>query len=331
MQRCNCCIMPRVEGHVEFDQKGLCPVCTGQGNRNRSEHQAPSATGLAALREQVESLKADQQGTYDCIVGVSGGKDSTMTLYLAKKELGLNPLAVFVDNGFCSDEMYQNVIHATDALGVDLMMFKPSLIKSLFTHLLLQKKNVYYCRICNALIDVYLREAALRHGITLLLGGYTKGQEFLKGRELFWIYRVSDEELMKAIAEQPEFRSVYEMFDSLAMYFHQNFKSVNLVSPFQYIDYDEDEILRIISRELGFKLPKISWPAGSTNCLFNVVSQFLAEKSFGYSQHEVEISTLVRNGEMSRQRALDIVNTPISREHIDMALQKIGVSYDDII
>jgi len=49
---------------------------------------------------------------------------------------------------------------------------------------------------------------------------------------------------------------------------------------------------------------------------------FLRKSLFGYSQHEVEISTLVRNGEMSRQRALDIVNTPISREHIDMALQK---------
>lgn len=331
MRRCKCCIMPEVKDQVEFDSRGRCKVCAKQGSAGHKTEQVPAETGLAALQQKVNDLKADRQGSYDCVVGVSGGKDSTMTLYVAKKKLGLNPLAVFVDNGFCSEEMYQNVINATDALGVDLMMFKPGLIKSLFKTLLIRKKNVYFCRICNALIDVYLRETAARHGVRLLLGGYTKGQEFLKGRELFWIYRVSDDALVGAIKNNPEFRFVHDMFESLTQYFYDNFNSIQLVSPFQYLDYDEDEIVRVISSELGFSLPRISWPEGSTNCLFNVVSQFLAVRSFGYSQHEVEISTLVRKGEMSRQRALEIVETPMSREHMDMALKKIGLTCDDIL
>lgn len=330
MRRCSCCIMPEIKGQIALNSQGLCRTCAGPVKAAESDT-GPAETGLAPLQEKVNRVKAGQQGIYDCVVGLSGGKDSSMTLYIAKKMLALNPLAVFIDNGFCSDEMYRNVINATDALGVDLVMFKPALIKSLFKTLLLQKTNVYYCRICNALIDVYLREAAARHGVNLLLGGYTKGQDFLKGRELFWIYRTSDLALLAAVSDKPEFKSVCDMFESLAQFFYDRFTSIELVSPFHYLSYDEDEIVGTISKELGFQLPSVSWPEGSTNCLFNVVSQYLAVKNFGYSQHEVEISTLVRKGEMSRARALEIVETPMSREHMALALERIGLCCDDIV
>jgi hypothetical protein len=97
------------------------------------------------------------------------------------------------------------------------------------------------------------------------------------------------------------------------------------------VDYNEREILETISRDLNFQLPSDSWPAGSTNCLFNVVSQFLAVSFFGYSQHEVEISMLVRNGEMARQRALEIVNTPMPQEHINMVLGRLGLTRHQIL
>jgi len=321
--------MPEVKGRVDLNPQGLCRTCANPPKLN-AVSAGPAETGLRPLQEKVDRVAANQRGAYDCVVGLSGGKDSTMTLYIAKKKLALNPLAVFIDNGFCSDEMYRNVRQATDVLGVDLVMFKPSLIKALFKELLLQKSKVYYCRICNALIDVYLREAAARHGVSLLLGGYTKGQDFLKGRELFWVYRTSDLALQAAVSGKPEFKTVYELFESLTQYFYENFTSIELVSPFQYLGYNEEEIVRTISTELGFRLPVVSWPAGSTNCLFNVVSQYLAVKNFGYSQHEVEISTLVRKGEMRRERALEIVETPLSREHMNLALQRIGLNCDDI-
>ena len=136
--------------------------------------------------------------------------------------------------------------------------------------------RVYFCRICNALIDYYIRTIALQHGIQLLISGHTKGQEFLKGTELFWIYRASDAALLEAIKDMPEFALVAEMFASLTLYFHRHFGSLSLMSPFHYLEYEESDILATITTELGYALPEISWPAGSTNCLFNFVCQKLA-------------------------------------------------------
>ncbi|MCX5902363.1 MAG: phosphoadenosine phosphosulfate reductase, partial [Proteobacteria bacterium] len=258
------------------------------------------------------------------------GKDSTMALYVTVKELELRPLAVFIDNGFCTEAMYSNVRNATDKLGVDLVIYAPQLIKNLFKHLLLSKSRVYYCRICNALIDYYLRAIARQQGIPLLITGLTKGQEFLKGTELFWIYRASDSNLLRAIAGQPEFKLVADMFTSLALYFHQHFGSITQVSPFHYLAYEEQEILRVLTEELGYALPGISWPQGSTNCLFNFVSQSLTIEYFGYSQHEAEISALVRNNEMSRERALEIIETHISEKQVKLALAKLNLTCKDV-
>jgi hypothetical protein len=283
------------------------------------------------LRKNIQDATATAGNFCNALVALSGGKDSTMALYVTVTELRLRPLAVFIDNGFCTEAMYSNVRNATEKLGVDLIIFAPQLIKNLFKYLLLNRSRVYYCRICNALIDYYLRAIALQHGITLLITGHTKGQEFLKATELFWIYRESDVNLLKAIAGQPEFKLVADMFASLTLYFHRHFGSITQVAPFHYINYREQNILDVLTNKLGYTLPEVSWPQGSTNCLFNFVSQSLTVNHFGYSQHEAEISALVRNGEMTRQRALEIIESPISESEIDLALAKLNLTCKDIV
>ena len=328
-ERCSRCIMPETQGHVQLDEGGVCSLCAKQSGLDSRQTALPGG-GLTGLMAKVDVLRGASTGPYNALVALSGGKDSTMALYIAVKQLGLKPLAVFIDNGFCVEAMYSNVKNATDSLGVDLLVFKPRLIKNLFRHLLKAGSRVYFCRICNGLIDYYIRAIALQHGIRLLISGHTKGQEFLKGTELFWIYRASDTALLQAIQGMPEFELVATIFTSLALYFHRHFAALSLISPFHYLEYQEAEILATITAELGYALPEISWPAGSTNCLFNFVCQKLAVEWFGYSQHEAEISTLVRSGEMSRQRALEIIQTPITKRDLALALERIGLAPDDI-
>jgi hypothetical protein len=321
--------MPATGEHIVLDGRGICSLCAKHGDAPERPASPPGG-GLQALQSQVRALSGTATGPYNALAALSGGKDSTMALHIAVTQLGLTPLAVFVDNGFCVEAMYRNVQHATDRLGVDLLIIRPQLIKNLFRHLLESGSRVYFCRICNALIDYYIRLAAVQHGIRLLISGHTKGQEFLKGRELFWIYRASDAALLQAIRGHAEFSIVAEIFASLTMYFHRTFGALSLLSPFHYLAYAESDILATITSELGYALPDISWPTGSTNCLFNFVCQKLTVDWFGYSQHEVEISTLVRNGEMSRQRALDIIETPITPADCRLALDRIGLKPADI-
>ena len=336
VKRCVRCIMPEVKSVFELDSKGVCRICNA--HQQRKENDVDSAFSFesrtaaekeAVFRKKVARLKSEDS-KYECAVAVSGGKDSIMTLYIAKKVLGLEPLAIFIDNGFALDEMYDNVRNATEILGVDAVMYKSSDIMKLFRILLLSGQNIYYCRVCHAVLDLLINRICSQYQIRLVLGGYTKGQQYIKNDELFRIYEESDKNTLNIIGNYPEFDEYRELFENQTVYFRKYYPKIVHMSPFKYIEWDEDEIISKLKTELKFKLPGHSWPEKSTNCTFNYVAQLLAMNQFGFAQHESELSDLVRNREMTRQRALEIIQTPIETEDLTMALSKLKLTMSDI-
>lgn len=253
-----------------------------------------------------------------------------MTLYIAKRQLGLNPLAIFIDNGFSLTQMYENAKRATDILGIDLEIFKTADLLKVFPLLIRSKKPIYYCRVCHAVIDNMVRSIANKNSIELILGGYTKGQQYIRNSELFWIYQESDKNVIEVLSKEKGFEELIALLSNQNKYFRENYGNIRLLSPFKYLEWDEDEIIRIITNELEFELPQNSWPDKSSNCMFNFVSQYLVEKIFGYAQHEVELSELIREGELSRSRALEVIETPIEEKYMIEPIEKIGVTMEDI-
>ena len=164
----------------------------------------------------------------------------------------------------------------------------------------------------------------------LILGGYTKGQQYIKSNELFWIYEVSDRNVVEVLADYPQYRELSDLVKNQTAFFHRRYPEIAQISPFKYVRWDEDEIVDLLTRELGFKRSARSWPVNSSNCLFNHVAQYLVEKDFGYAQHEVELSELVRDGEMTRQRALQICSSPILQDAIGESLEKLGLTIQDL-
>lgn len=331
VQRCTCCVMPEVKGRIDLDSDGLCPICSqaGPDSEDGGLDRLTEDQRMGLLRKKVERFKGD--GKYDCCVSLSGGKDSTMTLYIAKKVLGLNPLAVSVDNGFVLPRMVENVRAATDALGVDLVTYKTEDFKKLYPRLIRSGKRIYYCRFCHALLDLAIHNICSAFGIRLILGGYTKGQQYVKNFELFWIYEESDRNCVELLRDDPEFSQLAELFENQSAFFKRRYGEMATVSPFKYMDYDEFGIVETLTDELGFEKTDGCWPMGSSNCTFNYVAQFLALRQFGYAQHESEQSRLVRTGEVSRGRALQIVETPITEDDMLGPLEKLGLSLSDVI
>ena len=143
VKRCKKCIMPEVPGHIVIDEDGICQFCKQYSKTQTDVAQTfqdfDAEKKLSILKKKVSKYK--NKGSYDCVVSVSGGKDSIATLYIAVKVLGLKPLAIFVDNGFALDEMYDNVKNATDILGVDLLIYKTSDMLKLFHKLIKSGKN----------------------------------------------------------------------------------------------------------------------------------------------------------------------------------------------
>ena len=330
MTRCRRCIMPEVEDRIILDQEGVCNICR-KNEKIKFKDVVKRKYSVEALVKKIETYKTVSPDGYDCVVSVSGGKDSIMVLYLAKEKLNLNPLGVFIDNGFTTPDLYKNAQNAADSLGVDLVIFKTSLFKKIFRYILLKKQPFYYCRLCHGIIEKVIHDIAHKFGISLILGGFTKGQDYLKLQELYWIFELTDSFILNELSKEPEFKSIAEMFPNNTKYFSENYQGIHSLSPLWYMKWDEDEIIATISKKVGFKVPGKSWPDRSSNCLFNFVSQHLAVKQFGYSQHEPELSTLVRSLEITRERAVEIINTPIESETIASILDTIDLTYNDIV
>jgi len=330
MNRCKTCIMPETKNYIFFDEEGVCNICRKHEKLNK-QIKIKREYSYETLKVKINKVKINTSNQYDCAVAVSGGKDSIMTLYIAKKMLELSPLAIFIDNGFSTDELYKNSVNAADSLGIDLIIFKTDIFKKMFRYVLLTKQPFYYCRLCHAIIDKLVKDICIKYGINLVLGGFTKGQDYIKIPELFHVFKTTDDFIKKELSKVKEFNQITEMFPDLTGYFSAKYPSIINISPFWYMNWNEDDIVNTISGELEFVTPKISWPIRSSNCLFNFISQFLAVKHFGYSQHESELSTLIRKNEITREKALEIINTPISREEIQNVLNILDLKYKDII
>lgn len=115
---CSRCVYDETFPGIEFNDEGQCNYCE---LHDQLEEQYPNdLRGAAILNDLVEKIRsAGKRKKYDCVVGVSGGCDSSFLLYQAIK-LGLRPLAVHFDNTWNSPQASQNLYNVTTRLGVDL-------------------------------------------------------------------------------------------------------------------------------------------------------------------------------------------------------------------
>jgi len=119
-QICSRCVMDTSVADIEFDASGVCNYCTEFLEHSRHVLARPAAERERALRDFVARVKASGQGkSYDCVIGVSGGVDSSWALVQAV-ELGLRPLAVHMDNGWNSELAQNNIANLVRGLGLDL-------------------------------------------------------------------------------------------------------------------------------------------------------------------------------------------------------------------
>lgn len=327
--RCRGCVMPAVHGRYELDEEGFCAHCRAQGTAASPDGEGPGPLEGPSFqhrspeeRERIFLKKVSRyrsDASYDCVVAVSGGKDSLGAWYLARK-LGLRTLGVFIDNGFALPEMYDNVRRASDVLDSDVMVYRTNDLKRLFNLLLASRKPIYYCHVCHMLLDNCIKKVAKMNGIRLVLGGYTKGQGYLKQDELDWVFEITDRNVAEVLEGHEGFDDVRQAICDPFRYAMEHHRDIMEISPYKYLAYDEEELVQLVKDELGYRQPLGSWPSGSTNCLFNHISQYLAVKQFGYSQHETELSEMVRLGEMTREHALQTVCTGITDEQLQAAL-----------
>lgn len=304
-QVCTRCVMDTTAKDIVFDKNGVCNYCT-TFLKKIEDTQAEIADLQLHRDELISAIKANGKGKeYDCIVGVSGGVDSSYALYLAVKH-GLRPLAVHLDNGWNSELASQNIAKMVDSLGIDLYTHVIDWEENRDLQLSFFKANVVDIELLtdNAMLALNYQQAA-KYGIRYILFGYnvaTEGMSIPPGwnhykRDVYNIRQIHKRFGSVPIKTHP----LLSTMDYLQYTFMHKIKGIAFLD---YFSYNKSEALKLLQNEFDYK----PYPYKHYESIFTRFYQgYILPRKFGYDKRRVHLSTLVISGQMTREEALKLL------------------------
>lgn len=305
-QICNQCILPESFPGIKFNQEGICNYCYDYKNFEFGDEEL--------FVQTLEKLKRRKKGPYDALVPLSGGKDSTYTLYLAINKYNLNVMTYTFDNGFLSESALKNIRTITDKTGVDYLFVKPGLntLKRFFRAALLQAGEL--CSPCGLGIQSSCNKISRDMGIPmLLLGTSTLEKKCPPPEKMYDLQRFS------AILFDAQIEDSNYWYDN---------PGLKIFTPLNYSRLKEDEIKALLEKEMGWQ----DWGKHS-DCIAEPFSNYLREHRYGFSRRACFYSEMIRRGEMKRDEALEKLadeNPAEEPKNLDEVLSRLGLTRDEL-
>jgi amino acid adenylation domain-containing protein/non-ribosomal peptide synthase protein (TIGR01720 family) len=324
--RCIRCGLPNTMSEVTFDGQGLCSLCNTY-DVYKEKAKAYFKT-IDDLKEIIATIKSGNTGEYDCLVLLSGGKDSTYMLYQIV-ELGLNPLVFSLDNGYISDQAKNNIKRVVDSLGVDHIFGTTPHMAKIFSDSLLRFSNV--CNGCFKVIYTLAFQLARQKGIRYIVTGLSRGQIFETRLEPLLRGEVSD--IGKIDEAVLQARKVYHrMNDAVSQHLDVSmfqddriFDEVQFIDFYRYWDVGLEEVYRYLDKNAPWVRP--SDTGRSTNCIINDVGIYIHKKERGFHNYALPYSWDVRLGHKTRHEALEELDDDIDMSEVKNILEEVG--YDE--
>ncbi|MFC5412552.1 N-acetyl sugar amidotransferase [Larkinella bovis] len=324
-QRCSRCVLDTTVSDIWFDAAGVCKYCYIHDEMERLHPLENMEEALGKIVKKIR--KAGRNKSYDCIVGVSGGRDSIYTLYLARK-LGLRPLAVYFDNGWNTETAVSNIRKATDLLRVDLhtVTADPDEFRDLQRAFL--RASVPDADIPTVYaIHSVLYEKAAKENIRYILHGHSFRTEGTS--PISWTYM--DGRYIKDI-HQKFGSGVIRSFKILTLpwllycVFVKRIKEVRLL---EYIEYNKKKVDEVLKHDLDWV-----YYGGHhhKNLYTNFFQSFLLPEKFNIDKRKTELSALVRSGQITREAAiteLEAGSYRYERSVVMYAIAKLGLSLEE--
>jgi N-acetyl sugar amidotransferase len=292
---------------ITFDERGICNYCTefiARSGEMLHENPMLKEQKLKALLNQI---KVDGKGkAYDCIVGVSGGVDSSWVL-VQVKNLGLRPLAVHMDNGWNSELAQNNIANLVHALNVDLYTYVidwqeyKGLMQAFFEANVLDVELLYD----NAFLAIDYRQAA-KYGIRYILSGSNQATEGMR-MPPGWNWFKYDKKNIVNIAKRfgaPKIKT-FPLFSVVDFVIYNRMKKVRWIPFLDYTEYSKEVVLRELEAKYGYK----RYPYKHYESLFTRFYQgYILPRKFNVDKRLIHLSTLIASGQMTRDAALTGIN-----------------------
>lgn len=322
MKRCTRCVLDNTVADIWYDASGECKYCK---IHDELEKRHPLGDEMQRyLEARVDAIKKAGKGKpYDCIVGVSGGRDSTYTLLVAKK-LGLRPLAVHFDNGWNTDTSVKNIRNACERLQVELYTVVADWEEFREMQRAFLKSSTPDADIpTDYAIYSVLYHTANKEGIRYILNGHSFRTEGTS--PISWTYM--DPLYVKDVFRKHGKSTRIRSFPHMSLWNLQYFIWVKGIREFrilEYIDYNKQKVDAQLKEELAWEYYGGHHHENHYTKFFQ--SYYLPVK-FGIDKRKTELSALVRSGQINRESALrEVSEKPYSSdpETIEYALHKLG-------
>lgn len=302
MTICTSCILNDKYPEIKFNDKGECSLCS-----SRKTFKPLGEDKLIDIFNKAKSKNAE----FDALVPLSGGKDSTFILYLATKVYKLRVLAMTYDNGLFSQTALDNIERALEITGVKHVFCKTDfeIQKKVYRNMLLKSGDI--CGACDIATISNILKTAQDYKTPLILYGTSPLEE-----DSFVPDSIQDISRFKYILKNvPELKKeeinryiVLPTRNDFNTFLKKKSGKIGLeVRPLFYIDNPSDkEIGEIIAHEMGWKEDSNKDFTKHFDCIAEPFTNFVRHGIYGYERHICQYSNMVRSGEISREKALEM-------------------------
>ena len=316
---------------ITFDDEGVCNHCrTYEAIEHASPPLADRERQLVSLVERIK--KAGLGRDYDCIIGMSGGVDSSYLAYLAKSR-GLRPLAVHVDGGWNSELAVKNIENVVKGLDIDLITFVVDWKEMQDLQVAFLKSGVANQDIPqdHAFVAGVYRTAT-KNNVTYLLSGGNYATEGILPES--WGYNALDLRHIKSIHRRFGVRrlSSFPTVNFFQYYFYYPFlKGIKTAKLLNYIDYNREEAINFLTSEFGWRYYGGKHFESRYTKFFQ--AYYLPDR-FGYDKRRAHLSSLIVSGQMERDTALEDMQKDIYpdnklQEERSFIIKKLGMTEEE--
>ena len=310
---CRRCVMNNASDKtITFDENGYCNYCTRALSEIDTSVYFPNERGQKKLDAMIAMLKEEGKGkAYDCIMGISGGLDSSYLAYLGNK-WGLRILAVHIDDGYDTEISKSNIKKLCDAAHIELRSIKPdpeqfndltlAYMKAGVPDLAVPQDNVLFA---------FLYENVKKERIKYFLSGGNFALECILqngfGHDAFDKINILDihRKFGTKPADKLKFTSSYEK------YLNNKLGKCIELRPLNYIDYNRDRAFAELSSFCGFEY---YGRKHLENKLTAFVQLYWLPKKFGVDKRPSHLSSMIVSGQMTREQAMKELESPLYEE-----------------
>ena len=299
---CKTCVMDTSDENIKFDKDGICDYCKNF-DKNIKKNFENYDFSKKKIIDIAKKIKNKSNNKYDCLIGISGGVDSSYLAHFVKKELKLNPIVIHVDTGWNSLESANNIEPWKEMRDLQLSFFKAQ-----HPNLDIPQDHAIFASLYNY---------AVKNNIKYILTGGNFSTECIR-EPLEWAYHASDVRHIK---------DIHKKFGNLKLnnfplcdiftykIYYRFFKGLKVIQPLNFIEFNKEKSMELLKNLYGW----IKYDHKHYESRFTKFYEgYWLLKKFGYDKRKAHFSSLILTGQMARDDAINkLTKSPFDQVEID--------------